>query len=58
MTAYVEDVDKAVAKALSNGATKWFDPADMPYHDRQAGVIDQAQNIWFISRRLVDEPYD
>jgi hypothetical protein len=30
----------------------------MPYEDRQAGVIDASGNIWFISRRLVEEAYD
>jgi PhnB protein len=55
---YVEDVDATFAKAVSSGAKKWFDPTDMPYEDRQAGVIDASGNIWFISRRLVEEAYD
>jgi len=32
---YVESVDQTFESALSNGATKWFDPMDMPYEDRQ-----------------------
>ena len=55
---YVEDVDKTFAKALSEGAKKWFEPTNMPYEDRQAGVIDPSGNTWFISRRLVEESYD
>src|SRR5262245_49155686 len=55
---YVENVDETFARALSDGATKWFDPMDMPYEDRQAGITDPFGNIWFISRRLVHEPYD
>ena len=55
---YVEDVDAAYAKALAHGATSIFEPADMPYGDPQAGVTDPCGNAWWISRRLVDEPYD
>ena len=54
---YVDDVDKTFEKALSCGATEVFQPADMPYQDRQAGVIDTSGNYWWISRRLVEEPY-
>jgi PhnB protein len=31
--------------------------ADMPYGDRQGGVEDPSGNIWWISQRLVEEPY-
>jgi PhnB protein len=55
---FVEDVDKTFENATANGAEKIFEPADMPYLDRQAGVSDPFGNIWWISRRLVDEPYD
>lgn len=55
---YVEDVDKTFAKALSFGATEVFEPADMSYQDRQAGIIDPSGNYWWISKRLVEEPYD
>jgi PhnB protein len=55
---YVKDVDQTFAKAMSNGATKIFDPMDMPYQDRQGGVTDPFGNIWWISTRLVEEPYD
>jgi PhnB protein len=55
---YVENVDQTLDQAVSNGAKKMFDPMDMPYRDRQAGVTDPFGNIWWISHRLVNEPYD
>src|SRR5215470_8573395 len=55
---YVEDVDRTLETAVSNGATKMFDAMNMPYEDRQAGIIDPVGNIWWISRRLVEESYD
>jgi PhnB protein len=55
---YVEDTDKTFAKALAHGATKMFDPMNMPYEDRQGGVIDPFGNTWWISTRLVEGSYD
>ena len=55
---YVEDVDRTYARALDAGAHSVFEPADMPYQDRQAGVSDPAGNLWWISRRLLEAPYD
>ena len=55
---YVESADAALDKAVSAGAAKMFAPMDMPYRDRQAGITDPAGNIWWISQRLVDAPYD
>lgn len=55
---YVEDVDKAFGAAIEHGARNVFEPADMPYKERQAGVVDPSGNIWWISNRLVEEPYD
>jgi PhnB protein len=55
---YVEDVDDTFENAIACGATKVIEPMDMPYLDRQAGVTDPCGNIWWISRRLVDAPYD
>lgn len=54
---YVEDVDGTLQKAIDNGANKLFEAADMPYGDRQAGISDPFGNLWWISRRLVDEDY-
>jgi PhnB protein len=55
---YVEDADATFAKAMANGATKVMDVANMPYEDRQGGVIDPCGNYWWISTRLVEEGYD
>ena len=55
---YVENADQTLQRALECGATKMFDAADMPYGDRQAGVVDPFGNIWWISQRLRPEPYD
>ena len=55
---YVENADATYAKALSCGASGMFSPVEMPYGDRQGGVTDPFGNIWWISQRLVDKPYD
>jgi uncharacterized glyoxalase superfamily protein PhnB len=54
---FVENVDEVYKNALDFGAKDVFGPADMEYQDRQAGIIDPAGNYWWISRRLVNEPY-
>jgi PhnB protein len=55
---YVENADLTFARAVQHGATKIFDPIDMPYQDRQGGVTDPFGNIWWISTHLVPESYD
>ena len=55
---FVEDVDRTFEKAITHGTDTLFDPTDMPYQDRQAGVCISFGNSWWISRRLVEEPYD
>jgi PhnB protein len=54
---YVEDADAAMARAMASGARLVMEVGDMPYGDRQGGVTDPAGNIWWISQRLVEEPY-
>ena len=54
---YVADAKEAMSRAIEAGATKIMDVADMPYKDRQGGVRDISGNIWWLSQRLVDEPY-
>lgn len=54
---YVEDADAAMARALAAGAVLEMEAMDMPYGDRQGGVRDSHGNLWWISQRLVDEPY-
>ena len=52
---YVENVDRTLDKALANGAKKMFDPMDMPYRDRQAGITDPFGNIW-VDQQSAREP--
>ncbi|UII78376.1 VOC family protein [Flagellimonas sp. CMM7] len=54
---YVEDVDTVYKNALAHGAEVVFEPEDMPYEDRQGGIIDPAGNYWWISKRLVESDY-
>jgi PhnB protein len=54
---YVEDADAAMARALAAGGTCVMAVGDMPYGDRQGGVEDPGGNIWWISQRLIEEPY-
>jgi PhnB protein len=54
---YGEDADTAMQRALAQGATPEMDVANMPYGDRQGGVRDPHGNLWWISQRLVEEPY-
>lgn len=46
---YVADTDAAYARALAAGATVLYEPADMPYGERSAGVRDSNGNNWFIA---------
>ncbi len=55
---YVADAHAAMAQALENGMEKIMDVADMDYGDRQGGVKDTAGNIWWLSQRLEDKPYN
>lgn len=54
---YVEDADDAMARALRAGGTPVMEVGDMPYGDRQGGVADPCGNLWWISQRIVREPY-
>jgi uncharacterized glyoxalase superfamily protein PhnB len=55
---YVENADIAMARAVKAGGVQRGQVADMPYGDRQGGVIDPAGNIWWISQRLSAGPYE
>jgi PhnB protein len=54
---YVEDADASMKLALKHGAKLEMAVGDMPYGDRQGGIRDAHGNIWWISQRLVHEPY-
>lgn len=55
---YVNDVDAAHRQAVAQGATVEFEPADMPYGDRQSGIIDPCGNYWWLSKRLMEKGYE
>jgi PhnB protein len=55
---YVENADETYAKAVACGASGMFSPVEMPYGDKQGAVTDPFGNIWWISQRLVEKPYD
>jgi len=54
---FVEDADAAMARAIAAGARLEMQVDDMPYGDRQGGIIDPSGNIWWISQRIAEEPY-
>ena len=54
---YVENAELSMARAIAHGAALEMEVADMPYGDRQGGVRDRWGNIWWVSQRIVEEPY-
>lgn len=54
---FVDNVEEIHKKAIENGATSVFEAEDMPYGDRQSGIIDPSGNYWWISKRLVAKAY-
>ena len=54
---FVDDVEIIHSRAIENGAKVEFEPADMPYKDRQSGIIDPCGNYWWISKRQVEKGY-
>lgn len=55
---YVANADAAMAQAIVAGASQIMAVDDMPYDDRQGGVRDPWGQIWWLSQRLVDGPYE
>ena len=51
---YVEDADAWYRRALQAGATSISEPADQPYGDRNAGVKDPFDNVWYIATHIRD----
>ncbi len=51
---YVEDADAWYGRALRAGATSISEPADQPYGDRNAGVKDPFDNVWYIATHIRD----
>ena len=54
---FVDNVDEIHKRAVKNGAEVDFEPTNMPYEDRQSGIIDPSGNYWWISKRLVNKGY-
>ncbi len=54
---YVNNVDEMHARALESGGKEEYEPRDMPYRDRQSGIVDPAGNYWWISKRLENKNY-
>lgn len=46
---YLEDVDAVYRKALQAGGKSSQEPTDQFWGDRQAAVLDQWDNMWFIA---------
>jgi len=46
---YVDDVDAWYRRAVAAGAKSQGEPADQPYGDRVAGVVDPFENTWYIA---------
>lgn len=53
---YVADTDDAYQRALQAGASSLYEPAEMPYGERSAGVKDPTGNTWYIATYHGDEP--
>jgi len=51
---YVPDTDAVYEQALRAGAKSLIAPADQPYGDRSAGVVDPFGNQWFIATHIKD----
>ena len=51
---YVPNVDEVYQRALKAGAKPDREPADQFYGDRSAGVIDAAENHWWIATHIED----
>lgn len=54
---YVADADATMARAVDAGATAISPVGDMPYGDRQGGVVDEWGTTWWISQRLTGDAY-
>lgn len=51
---YVPDTDATYRRALDAGATSLYEPADMFYGERSAGVTDPFGNKWYIATHMED----
>lgn len=49
---YVEDVDKTVERAISNGAVVILQPQNQFWGDRIASIMDPSGHVWTIATRI------
>jgi PhnB protein len=52
---YVEDCDTTYAAALAAGAKSLREPADQPYGDRMAGVLDPFGYKWWVAHSIAPQ---
>ena len=52
---YVDNCDATYAQAIAAGATSLREPADQPYGDRMAGILDPFGYKWWIAHSLAKE---
>ena len=52
---YVTDTDAVYRRALQAGATSLYEPADMSYGERSAGVKDPSGNHWYLATYQEEE---
>ena len=52
---YVEDCDATYSTAIAAGATSLREPADQPYGDRMAGVLDPFGYKWWVAHSIAKE---
>jgi uncharacterized glyoxalase superfamily protein PhnB len=52
---FVPDCDAAFQRAIDFGASRLYEPADMPYGERSGGVTDPTGNNWYIATHLTGE---
>jgi uncharacterized glyoxalase superfamily protein PhnB len=51
---YVNNTDATYERAIKAGAKSLSAPADQPYGDRNAGVVDPFDNQWYIATHIKD----
>ena len=52
---YVDDCDATYAKAIEAGATSLREPADQPYGDRMAAILDPFGYKWWVAHSIAKE---
>jgi PhnB protein len=55
---YVEDVDRTVERAVTQGAQVLLPPQDQFWGDRIAWIMDPAGHVWTVATRIEDTTAD